>query len=224
MIKPAIVIDESLKQANAGRLALGVLWASVKVTDYDHELWREIDQLIPDLAKLRVEQVTSLREIQALRATYKALGKDPSRYRGSNEALLRRVIQGKGLYKVNTVVDINNLVSLESRRSVASYDCGKLSHEIVFRRGQEGESYAAIGKGTLNVEGLPVFVDASGPFGSCTSDSKRAMITLQTGALMMVIVSFDGDANLDSQLMRATGLLEKYADAGDIRTEIVISI
>jgi DNA/RNA-binding domain of Phe-tRNA-synthetase-like protein len=134
--------------------------------------------------------------------------------------LLRRIAQGKGLYKVNTVVDINNLVSLESRRSVASYDRAKLGDRIVFRRGNEGESYEGIGKGIVNMQGLPVFADEHGAFGSATSDSQRAMITPLTTQLLMVIICFDGEQALPEQLARAASLLNSYARASGLGTSM----
>lgn len=220
MISP-IRIDDALRDASGGNLALGVISASITVTDHDEGLWGEIDQVVSALARRSVEEIAGFPQVQALRATYKALGKDPSRYRGSNEALLRRITQGKGLYRVNTVVDINNLISLESRRSVASYDRAKLGEEIVFRAGRSGESYDAIGKGTLNVDGLPVFADERGPFGSSTSDSTRAMIRLPTSELLMVMIGFDGETGLMDQVGRAAGLLEKYASGHDMSMAVV---
>jgi DNA/RNA-binding domain of Phe-tRNA-synthetase-like protein len=220
-VNPRVQIDRPLREAARNNLVLGVTRASVTVTQYDRDLWSETDQLISQLVNIPIEQIPTFKEIQALRTAYKVLGKDPSRYRGSNEALLRRIVQDKGLYKVNTVVDINNLVSLESCRSVASYDRAKLGDEIEFRRGREGESYQAIGKGTLNIEGLPVFADAAGPFGSTTADSKRAMITPETTELLFVIVSFNGDSELENQLSRAKSLLENYARAHDVHSETV---
>jgi DNA/RNA-binding domain of Phe-tRNA-synthetase-like protein len=220
-VNPRVQIDRPLREAARNNLVLGVTRASVTVTQYDRDLWSETDQLISQLVNIPIEQIPTFKEIQALRTAYKVLGKDPSRYRGSNEALLRRIVQDKGLYKVNTVVDINNLVSLESCRSVASYDRAKLGDEIEFRRGREGESYQAIGKGTLNIEGLPVFADAAGPFGSTTADSKRAMITPETTELLFVIVSFNGDSELENQLSRAKSLLENYAHAHDVHSETV---
>jgi DNA/RNA-binding domain of Phe-tRNA-synthetase-like protein len=219
---PEIRIDGELKEASSGKLALGVLQAEVTVSRHDQALWREIDDCVAQLANTALESIAAMTPVQALRATYKALGSDPSRYRGSSEALLRRITQGKGLYQVNTVVDINNLVSLESRRSVASYDRTKLGDRIVFRGGGEGESYEGIGKGAINVHGLPVFADDQGAFGSSTSDSQRAMITPQTTQLLMVIIAFDGEQGLQEQLARATRLLEEYATARDVRSEITI--
>ncbi|MFQ6023249.1 MAG: B3/4 domain-containing protein [Acidiferrobacterales bacterium] len=216
-----IRIHDELKKACANKLALGVVFASIKVTNHNKELWEEINSCISELAKIPVEDIAALPQVKALRATYKVLGKDPSRYRGSNEALLRRISQGKGLYKVNTIVDINNLISLESRRSVASYDREKLGNDLVFRPGMDGESYQAIGKGSINIEGLPVFADESGPFGSSTSDSQRAMITADTIQLLVAIISFDGEQGLDTELTRAMKLLEKYATAADVSDVIV---
>lgn len=220
-MNPGVRIDRPLQEAANNNLVLGVIRASVTMTQHNHDLWDEVGQLVSQLVNISVEQIPTFKEVQALRAAYKVLGKDPSRYRGSNEALFRRVAQDRELYKVNTVVDINNLISLESCRSVASYDRAKLGDEIEFRRGREGESYQAIGKGMLNIEGLPVFADAAGPFGSTTADSKRAMITPETSDLLLVIVSFTGSGELESQLTRAKNLLARYARARDVHAEIV---
>lgn len=219
-MSPAIQIDPQLKQASGGKLALGVLQAAIEVTGHDRALWQEINDCVSRLTGTALESIGAMTPVRALRSTYKALGTDPSRYRGSNEALLRRIAQGKGLYKVNTVVDINNLVSLESQRSVASYDRAKLGDRIVFRCGNEGESYEGIGKGVINMQGLPVFADEHGAFGSSTSDSQRAMITPQTKQLLMVIIGFDGEQGLQEHLARAVALLEKHADARGVRSEI----
>src|SRR5580658_7562391 len=118
--------------------------------------------------------------ITATRAAYKALGKDPARYRGSAEALLRRIIAGKSLPRINAVVDIINLVSVESRLPIGLYDLAHVSGVIVFRAGRAGETYKGIGKYDLNLEGLPLFADTVGPHGSATSDSERTMVTTAT--------------------------------------------
>src|SRR5437016_9665781 len=98
-------------------------------------------------------------QIEMTRRAYKALGKDPARYRGSAEALLRRAVAGKGLPQINGVVDIINLVSVESRLPVGLYDAAHLRGDVVFRAGGAGETYKGIGKYDLNLEGLPLFAD-----------------------------------------------------------------
>jgi DNA/RNA-binding domain of Phe-tRNA-synthetase-like protein len=156
-----------------------------------------------------------------MRTAYKALGKDPSRYRGSAEALLRRVLSGKGLYQINTIVDINNLVSLESLNPVGSYDLERVSGANELRIGAPDETYKGIGKDEINIENLPVFADAQGPFGSPTSDSERAMVRLETRKILMVVFSFTGREGLERWMVRVGDLLGKYAGGQGIESSVV---
>ena len=209
MIK--ISINESLLKL-IPNLTLGVVHAPVSVSKYNNDLWKEIDSCISKISlKHNMSSIYDIENIKALRNGYKTIGKDPSRYRGSAEALVRRIIQGKGLYKINTIVDINNLISLESMCSVGSYDLSNINQPIFFRIGEKGEKYKGIGKEVINIAELPVFADVSGPFGSPTSDSERAMITNKTKDLMMVVISFAGRDSVDKQLKRIAQLLSTYA-------------
>jgi len=164
--------------------------------------------------------------ILATRTAYKILGKDPARYRGSAEALLRRVIAGKGLPRVNNVVDIINLVSVESRLPIGLYDLRHLRGDIVFRAGRAGETYKGIGKYDLNLEGLPVFCDALGPHGSPTSDSERTMVTEATHQVLGIVIAFGGGARgagggLQAAADRLAGLLKEHASAAKVETALV---
>jgi len=193
------------------------------VTKKSPQLWKEIDKRIRELqSNLTLASLYDIPQIKALRDAYKALGKDPTRYRGSQEALVRRILQGKGLYQINTIVDINNLISLETLHSVGSYDVDNLKPPVIFRIGKPGESYKGIGKGIVNIANLPVFVDEKGPFGSPTSDSERTMITLDTKKVMVVIISFSGQEHLKGQLQRTTNLLCNYAGAVREKVEAAI--
>jgi len=159
--------------------------------------------------------------ILATRAAYKALGKDPARYRGAAEALLRRVIAGKGLPRINNVVDVINYVSVESRLSVGLYDLAHVEGDIVFRAGRAGETYKGIGKYDLNLEGLPVFSDALGPHGSPTSDSERTMVTETTKKIVVIIISFGGAGGLDRWAERLSEQLQQYASGGNMEARVV---
>lgn len=216
-----IVISTQLKKI-APNLHLGIIKATVKISKHDDGLWAEIDKLVNKITeKSSQEELAHPIQIEALRSVYKSLGKDPARYRSSAEALLRRILKGQGLYKINTVVDINNLISLETMHSVGSYDLDNLKKPLEFRIGKNGETYKGIGKDLINIEDLPVFCDASGPYGSPTSDSERAMITLETTKMMMVVISFSGENGLKDIMQRTTGLLKLYAKATDIQTSII---
>jgi DNA/RNA-binding domain of Phe-tRNA-synthetase-like protein len=218
---PDISIHHALK-ALVPDLALGCVSASVTVEQHNKPLWREIDQHLALLAAtIKPEQINTLPQIAAMRSAYKALGKDPSRYRGSAEALLRRVLSGKGLYQINSVVDINNLVSLESLNPAGTYDLEKLTPPIELRVGTADECYKGIGKDQINIESLPVFADAVGPFGSPTSDSERAMVSLETKKILMVVFSFTGPEGLERWMQRAGELLRQYTSGDGIETFLI---
>src|ERR1700747_3045829 len=157
----------------------------------------------------------------ATRAGYKALGKDPARYRGSAEALLRRLIAGKGMPRINNVVDVINLVSVESRLPVGLYDLAHVEGAIEFRAGRAGETYKGIGKYDLNLEELPLFADAQGPHGSPTSDSERTMVTEATKHVLAIIVSFGGVSPLDNAAKRMKELLETFCAAENVAYQMV---
>lgn len=206
----------------AESVVLGVVEASVTVTEHDDALWAEIDATTARLqASMSLDALLQAPPIAAQRDVYRRLGKDPSRHRGAAEALGRRVIQGKGLYRVNTVVDINNLVSLRSLHPAAIYSVDRLEEPITFRVGEPGERYKGISKGEIDLAGMPLFADARGPFGSATSDSERAMVRLDSRRVRMILLAFSGAAGLADHLALAASLLQRHAAAEDVTTEIL---
>jgi DNA/RNA-binding domain of Phe-tRNA-synthetase-like protein len=218
---PEISIHPALK-ALVPDLALGCISANVVAEKHNEALWWEINQHLTHLiATIKPEQINTIPQIAAMRSAYKALGKDPSRYRGSAEALLRRVLSGKGLYLINSVIDINNLVSLESLNPAGTYDLEKVTPLIELRIGAAGESYKGIGKHLINIESLPVFADAAGPFGSPTSDSERAMVNMETRKILMVVFSFTGQEGFEHWMARASELLRRYCGSEGIETSLV---
>ena len=132
-----------------------------------------------------------------------------------------RLPKYKGLPEINAVVDVINLVSVESRLPVGLYDLGHVGGEIVFRAGRAGETYKGIGKYDLNLEGLPLFADTVGPHGSATSDSERTMVTSKTEGILAVIVSFGGPEDLDRWTQRMSALLTQFAAAQNVEIRIV---
>ncbi|HOA75248.1 MAG TPA: phenylalanine--tRNA ligase beta subunit-related protein [Phycisphaerae bacterium] len=212
------MIDISLDPSLAVALpdfVVGVVEAdSVTVTEHDAGLWAEIDARLAEIGRtLRVEDIAAVPQIAGLRKAYRTLGKDPTRYRGSQEALLRRVLKGKGLYHVNTVVDINNLVSMESCHSLGTFDMARIDGPVVIRAGLPGETYYGIGRDLLNVEGLPLLCDRQGPFGSPTSDSERTKVTLETTSTLTAVLSFVGPEKVADYCRRVADLLCRYAAA-----------
>jgi DNA/RNA-binding domain of Phe-tRNA-synthetase-like protein len=216
-----VSIDEGLK-AKWPKTALGCVTAEVEAPDSPAALIGEMQARVQEILKLPYARgVLESAQITATRAAYKALGKDPARYRGSAEALLRRVIAGKALPQINAVVDVINLVSVESRLPVGLYNVAHVSGDIVFRTGREGETYKGIGKYDLNLEGLPVFCDALGPHGSPTSDSERTMVTSETKQVLAVIISLGGREGVEQWTQRLVELLQRYAAARECEASVV---
>jgi DNA/RNA-binding domain of Phe-tRNA-synthetase-like protein len=217
---PTLSIDPALKLM-CPRTALGFLDMHITVRESPQTLLEEMNLREAEILKLKEPgAVLESSKILATRAGYKALGKDPARYRGSAEALLRRIIAGKGFPQINSVVDVINLVSVESRLPVGLYDLANVKGDIVFRSGRAGETYKGIGKYDLNLESLPIFCDELGPHGSPTSDSERTMVTNTTQHVAAMVVSFGGAEGLESCCQRMAALLQKYAAGHDSHVEV----
>ena len=202
---------------------VGCFQYKVRVEKKNEELWQYLKKEIFKKAKDAIFDygINEIPNIKESRQAYKAFGKDPSRYRVSSEALLRRIGQVKGLYEVNTVVDVNNLISIQSGFSVGSYDADKIGEELVFRVGREKEIYKGIGKDEIKIDGLPVLADADGAIGSSTSDSERAMITETAAEVLTLIYSFSQNQDLERAMEYGKAYLEKYAGARELQGWIV---
>lgn len=205
---------------------LGVLEAGhVRVELVVEGLAREMDAACERTRRsMTVEQVAEHRVVRAVRALFREWGFDPARYRPSSEALLRRVAQGKGLYRVSNVVDAINLGSMETGWPYGAYDLARVEPPVVLRLGRAGESYDGIGKHTWHLEGRPVLVDAQGPFGMPISDSTRTMITEATASAMAVIFApVDADTEaLQQALDTLAERLSRFCDGRDIRECIIL--
>ena len=203
-------------------LKLGVIECQVTVTTNKDKLWDLINQHIEQIEQsMTVEDIRNKSTISSSKDGYRKLGKDPNRYRFSAESLLRRIVNGKGLYKINNVVDLLNLASIKSGFSIGGYNADKIVGVIKMGLGQIDEAYQGIGRGQLNVENLPLFRDDIGAFGSATSDSLRTQIDSNCQNLLMVFFSYQGEEELYENMTFATDLLTEFARATDIKTCIV---
>jgi DNA/RNA-binding domain of Phe-tRNA-synthetase-like protein len=216
-----IIISQAIKEVLPD-LVLGCIECDVVISEENGELWREIEAICGIIGHSgELAEVGSNPAIRASRAAYRLCGKDPARYRLSSEALMRRVIKGHQLNRVNNVVDLINLISLKSGMSIGGYDAEKISGSIIFDIGEKDEPYEAIGRGEFNIESLPVFRDNVSPFGSPTSDSVRTSVTLCTERFLMIIVGFSGEICTAETVDLSVSLLNKYANAVDIETKLI---
>jgi len=169
--------------------------AQVVNTPYCAELWDEIHAIEEQFRKeLTTESLKELSGIAATRRVYKACGKDPSRYRPASEQLIRRMLQGKEIYQIDTLVDLVNLASIAYGYSIGGFDADKfVGDTLTLGVGKEGEPYEGIGRGMLNIAGLPVYRDEQGGVGTPTSDNERTKMTIDTTHLVVLINGYDGN-------------------------------
>jgi DNA/RNA-binding domain of Phe-tRNA-synthetase-like protein len=207
----------SLLADKVPNLQLSCIECDVELIEKDEQLWKEVEEKIISINQhLKVEDISKIPVIAASRKAYKICGKDPARYRLSAEALLRRVLKRNEIYQINNVVDLLNLVSISTGFSIGGYDVNKIEGDAVFGIGEKDEPYSGIGRGELNIEGIPVFRDRIGAFGTPTSDSVRTSVSIQTKRFLMIIIDYGTSSKLNEAGEFAVTLLKKFAKATNI--------
>ncbi len=216
-----VSISEEIAKA-CPDLHVAVMECDVVNTVSDEQLWKEITEVETHIrTTCKLEDINKFPPIQATRQAYKRLGKDPNRYRPSAEALRRRIFRELPLYKIDTLVDIINLLSIQSGYSIGGFDAGKIDGDLVLGVGREGEIYHGIGRGELNIAGLPVYRDNQGGVGTPTSDEERTKIDMNTGKLLMIINGYSGKDGLQEALTYGVSLLTRYVSTTNLEMELI---
>ena len=172
----------------AGAARIGILQMDgLRVQESPEELKSMLNGLADQYAtKYKDTALGEIPTVRQIRAIFHRAGLDPTRYRPSSESLLRRAVTGKGLYFINSVVDLVNYFSLKLLWPIGLYDADKLKPPIMWRIGQAGESYEGIGRDQLNLAHFPLLVDQEGPFGSPISDSMRTRVTESSTRILWI--------------------------------------
>ena len=210
-----IIVSEEIKSVGPEFVGACVE-AMVVNTPYSEALWQEIQALEQKFRnELTPDSLKEIPSILATRRVYKACGKDPSRYRPASEALIRRMLQGKELYQKDTLVDLVNLASIAYGYSIGGFDADRfVGDTLTLGIGREGEPYEGIGRGLINIHGLPVYRDAEGGVGTPTSDNERTKMTLDTRHLVVLINGYDGNRQRVSENAEyIQALLRKYCES-----------
>ncbi len=216
-----ITIDEKVKTA-CPNLTLGLIYCEVTNSAHCEDLWSEIAVADCEFkVKYTIEQINKIPSIKATRDAYKALGKDPNRYRPSAEALCRRILRDLPLYQINTLVDLINLVSIRTGYSIGGFDADKIQGDLLLTAGTADDEFEGIGRGVLNIEGLPVYKDAVGGIGTPTSDHERTKLSLESTHLLMIINGYSGGDGIRGAIDWSVELLQKYAGAKAIETKMM---
>lgn len=217
-----IVISDKIKSA-APDYFMVLVEADVTNSVTSDSLWQEIEDYSAYLREnVELSQVNKRSGIVATRNAYKACGKDPNRYRPSSEALCRRIVRGMELYKIDTLVDLVNLLSMKSGYSVSGFDRDKIAGDtLTIGVGEEGEPFEGIGRGPLNIAGMPVYRDAIGGIGTPTSDNERTKIDLNTTHAVICIHIYGLDMPVEEAISLTERLLTQYAAARNITVRVV---
>ncbi|MHB9056054.1 MAG: B3/B4 domain-containing protein [Paludibacteraceae bacterium] len=199
------------------QFSLAAIECEVHNSLHNDELWKEINMFSKEFRlKTALSEINKLSNIFETREAYKKLGKDPNRYRPSAEALSRRLLKGIPLYQIDTLVDIINLISLKTGYSIGGFDADKIAGNLILGVGKAGEKFEAIGRGLLNIEGLPVYRDNMGAIGTPTSDEEHTKISPETTRLLMIINGYSGKEGLTEAVNYSMNLLKKYANVKKI--------
>ena len=209
-----ITLSEEIKRLCPAFQGVAVM-AQVTNSAHNAELWREIDAFTRELrAGETAESIKQQPAIAATREAYKRCGKDPSRYRPSAEALRRRLMRGLELYQIDTLVDLINLVSLRTGYSIGGFDADKIQGtDLKLGVGRAEEPFEGIGRGVLNIEGLPVYRDAVGGIGTPTSDNERTKMDLGTQHILAIVNGYSGQEGLLEAAEMIQELLKKYTSS-----------
>ena len=207
----SIHITNTIRSA-CPEIRLGVISCELINSPSNSDLLIEIENEINTIKQsYKLEDINKRNEIRATRLLYKSFGKDPNRYRPSAEALCRRIIRELGIYRVNTLVDIINLVSIRSGFSIGCFDLELIEGNLSLEVGSENEEFDAIGRGLLNVSGLPIYRDTIGGIGTPTSDSERTKICENSTKALIIINDYGQSPNLEAAVNHTIELLNKYA-------------
>ncbi|MGM9865913.1 MAG: B3/4 domain-containing protein [Muribaculaceae bacterium] len=220
-MKTLVVSDEI--RAKAPALRVLQIEAEIENPDTPEALWAELEALAADVhGRYAMEMVNKRPAIAATRTAYKACGKEPNRYRPSSEALMRRMVKGLELYRTAAVIDLINLLSVACGHSIGGFDADRIDGDTVtLGIGREGEPYEAIGRGPLNIAGMPVWRDNTGGIGTPTSDNERTKLSPSTRRLLMIVNMYGDEMPVADIEALARRLLVTYASAKNIQTRLL---
>jgi len=203
------ISEELLRKLPDFNVVACVLDVKMKGSEQLEETIHLLEELIRKNHTL--ESVLSIPKIKQARDAYKKLGKDPSRYRLAVESLYRRIVKNNDLYRINNVVDLGNILSIETMRSVCVADFDLIKGDVRIRVGTALDHYEGINRGVLNVENIPVYEDDDSPFGSTTSDTPRTAVHDKTTSVLIMVICF-GEEDMEQDRKRLKELFAAYAN------------
>ena len=163
------------------------MWAHLEAQPCDPGLLAAAARRVVEQVRreMQLETLSTHPTLAGLRRLFKAAGCDPTRYRPSSEALLRRLLKGEEMPVISPLVDLNNCLSASLAVPCCVMAEETVSPPYVFRAGRPGESYESL-RGPFNLEGKPLLVDAHGPCDAPITGNSRVKVTPDTKRAWLV--------------------------------------
>ena len=181
-----------------------------KVKKYFDEVINEVKN------KYQISDVVNIPKLKVSRDGYKKLGIDPSRYRLACESLVRRIVKGFDVYRINDIVDLGNILSIQTQRSVCVVDLEKVIGDITISKGHKEDIYEGINRGLINITNMPAYKDDISYFGTPTSDTMRTAVSDTTKSILVMIICFDSSEMEQDELL-LINLYKEFANATNIK-------
>lgn len=173
---------------------------------------------------LEDKPVTDFPGIKEWREVWKLFGANPSRYRHSTEALMRRIAKQNYLKPFHSAVDLNNFFSLQYEIPVGIYDADKLKGNLTLSLGNKDSGYNGLNGRFNSLENIPILSDDEGPFGSPYVDSARTAVTEETtNALHAFFLRPSMGVANATELTQASGNMFTEINAGDVHSYVLHS-
>ncbi len=157
------VLDPNVKDTFDGISYAWVLIKNVDIKKSDKELEKRKKEILAQQPQISQKELREIPFIKAYREMIKETGVDPSSHLPSPEALLKRVVSGKGIYNINTAVDAYNLAVLETHIGLGGFDAVFIEFPVTLRFSKKGEEMKLLGDNgeiTKTKEGELVYADA----------------------------------------------------------------
>jgi len=189
---------------------LGIRERDERLDSFATLLVREFREHL-DLATLKDDPI-----LRAYRDFYWRVGIDPTKIRPASEALLRRVLQGKDLPRINTLVDAYNLASMTTRVAIAAFDAARLVGDVLtMRLSRAGETFLGIQMDApMALQGHEVVVQDRNALVAIYPyrDAEATKVTLATTDTVFMTCGVPGisDETLDSADVTTTEFVERF--------------
>jgi len=139
---PRLTIDELLPRFPDFRVALivaeGLTIPAARSAALDEEIGAA-ERLCRE--RWGAVELSAIPGVAAWRSAYRAFGIKKTSYRASVERLIKRVLAGDSLPRVNALVDLYNAASLEHGLCLGCDDIDRLSGDLAFRYARPGDSF-----------------------------------------------------------------------------------